>query len=92
MRKQGYKLELSRKWRIHDVFYVSLLEQDNTRKGWIDKEVRLMVFDAGNNDSEEYKMEAIRDSAVYTWESESGHLPSFYYLVTWKGYPKEENT
>ncbi len=31
--KQVYKLELPKKWRIHDVFHVSLLEQDTTRKG-----------------------------------------------------------
>ena len=31
--KQAYKLELPRKWRIHDVFHVSFLEQDTTRKG-----------------------------------------------------------
>ena len=37
-------------------------------------------------------MEVIWDSAVYAKESESGHLPDLYYLVSWKGYPKEENT
>ena len=51
-----------------------------------------MEFDAGNNDSGEYKIEAIRDSAVYARESVSGHLPDLYYLVSWKGYPEEENT
>ena len=30
--KEAYKLELRKKWRIHDVFHVSLLEHDNTRK------------------------------------------------------------
>ena len=33
--KQAYKLELPKKWRIHDVFYVSLLEQDITKKGQV---------------------------------------------------------
>ena len=33
-------------------------------------------------------MEAIRDSAVYAKEAD-GHLPGLYYLVAWKGYPKE---
>ena len=51
-----------------------------------------MEFDAGNNKSREYKVEAIWDSAVYARESESGHLPGFYYLVSWKRYPEEENT
>ena len=51
-----------------------------------------MKFDAGDNDSGEYKMEAIWDSAVYLRESKSGHLSGFYYLVLWKRYLEEENT
>ncbi len=30
--KQVYKLEPSTKWKIYDVFHVSLLEQDTTRR------------------------------------------------------------
>ena len=90
--KQSYKLELPRKWRIHDVFYVSLLERDTTRKGRVGEEVRQMEFDAGDNKSGEYKVEVIRDSVVYARESKSGHLPGLYYLVSWKGYSEEENT
>ena len=82
--KQAYKLELPRKWRIHNVFYVSLLEQDITKKKQVDKEVRQMEFDLGNNDSGEYKVEAIWDSTVYAKELESGHLLGLYYLVSWK--------
>ena len=86
--KQAYKLELPKKWGICDVFYMSLLEQDTTRKERDDNAVEL---DAGNN-SGEYKVEAIRDSAVYARESESGHLSGLSYLVLWKEYPEEENT
>ena len=89
--KQAYKLELPEKWKTYDVFHVSLLEQDNTRKGWVDKEVRQMEFNTGNN-GEEYRLEAIWDSAVYARESRSGHLPGLYYLISWKRYPEEENT
>ena len=89
--KQAYKLELPRNWRIHDVFHMSLLEQDTTRKRRV-HEQNLEELDAGDNDSGEYEVEAIRDSAVYARESESGHLPGLYYLVSWKGYPEEENT
>ena len=71
---------------------MSLLDQDTTKKRRVDEEVRQMEFDAGDNESGEYKVEAIRDSTVYAKESESGHLPGLYYLVSWKGYPEEENT
>ena len=52
-----YKLELPKKWRIHDVFYVSLLEKDTTRKRRVHEE-NMEELDAGN-DSGEYEMEAI---------------------------------
>ena len=51
-----------------------------------------MEFDAGDDESREYEVEAIWDSAVYVKESESGHLPGLFYLVSWKEYPEEENT
>ena len=85
--KQAYKLELPRNWRIHDVFHVSPLEQDTTRKG---REFSMPKFEPGDN-NKEYKVEAIRDSAVYAKEVD-GYLPGLYYLVALKGYPKEENT
>ena len=88
--KQAYKLKLRKKWRVYNVFYVSVLEQDTIRKGCMSEKVP--ELDAGDKDSEEYKVEAIWDNAVYANKSESGHLLSFYYLVAWKGYPEEENT
>ena len=87
--KQANKLELPKKWKVHDVFHVSLLEQDTTRKRRVSKKVP--ELDAGNEGSKEYKVEAIRNNAIYATESE-GHLPGLYYLIAWKGYPKEENT
>ena len=86
--KQTYKLELPKKWKVHNVFFVSLREQDTTKKEQVKK---VLELDASNN-SKEYELEAIWDSAVYANKSESGHLPGLYYLVVWKGYPKEENT
>ena len=68
---------------------MSLLEQDTTTKGRVDKNVTELEFNAGNN--KEYKMEAIWNSTVYTKESK-GHVLEFYYLIAWKGYSKEENT
>ena len=68
---------------------MSPLEQDTTRKGRVDKN-NATELDAGNNDSKEYKLEAIWDNAVYVKES-TCHLPRLYYLVFWKSYLEEEN-
>ncbi len=61
--KQAYKLELPKKWRIHNIFYVSLLEQDITRKGQVDKTTSRLEFENEGN-GEEYEVEAICDNAV----------------------------
>ena len=87
VRKQAYKLELPKNWKIHDIFHVLLLEQDTTRKA---REFSVPKFEPGDNDKK-YKVEAIRDSAVYAKDTDS-HLPGLYSLIAWKGYPKEENT
>ena len=66
-----------------------LLEQDNTKKERVDENAATQLeFKAGND--KEYKVEGIRDSAVYSMELEAGHLSGLYYLVNWKGYPEEE--
>ena len=52
MGKQAYKLKLPKKWRLHNVFHMSLLEQDTTKKERVKK---LPELDAGNN-SKEYKI------------------------------------
>ena len=76
--RQSYKLELPKWWRIHNVFYVLLLEQNITKRERVDKKITEFEFEASN--SEEYKVETIWDSAVYANEAES-HLPNLYYLV-----------
>ena len=50
-----------------------------------------LEFKVGGN-NKEYEVESIRNSAVYARELEAGHLPGFYYLVSWKSYPKDKNT
>lgn len=62
--KEAYKLELPKKWRIHDVFHVSLLEQDTNRKRRVDKNMK--EFDADND--KDYEVEGIWDTAVYARE------------------------
>ena len=80
---------MPKKWRIYDVFHVFLLEQDTTKNGRVNDMQLNFEFEAGEN--KEYEVENIRDSAVYARES-AGQLLGLYYLVSWKGYPKEENT
>ncbi len=46
-------------------------------------------FEAGDN--KEYKVEAIINSVVYGQQA-NDQMPGLYYLVSWKGYPEEENT
>ena len=81
--KQAYKLKLPKKWRIHDVFHVSLLEQDTTIKERVND--MQLEFEAG--DDKEYEVNDIWDSTVYARES-AKQLPELYYLVSWKDYPE----
>ncbi len=46
----------------------------------------------GDGEGKEYEVEAICNSSVYSRESNSGHPPGLYYLVSWKGYLEEKNT
>ena len=64
---------------MHNVFHMSLVEQDTTRKERVDKRAEELELETG--DSKEYEVEAIWDSAVYASKSESGQLPYLYYLV-----------
>ena len=68
---------------------MSVLEQHSTKKGQVDETTSQIKLDKG--DSKEYKVKAVCNSAVYASKSE-GYLPGFYYFVSWKSYPKEENT
>ena len=54
--KQAYKLELLKKWKIYNVFYSSLLEQDITKREGVEKMPELAIV---NDDNKEYEVEAI---------------------------------
>ena len=68
---------------------MSLLEHDISKKGRVDKKITELEFEAG--DSNEYKVEAIWNSAVFANKAKS-HLPGLYYLVAYQKFLKEENT
>ena len=59
---------------------MSLLEQNTTKKGRVDKN-DASELDAGDNESEKYKVKAIWDSVVYARKSTS-YLPRLHYLVS----------
>ena len=88
--KQAYKLELLKKWRIHNIFHIFLLDQNTTKKGQINDTQLDFKFEANND--EEYEVDGIWNSTVYAKESTTGQLSGLYYLVLWKGYLEEENT
>ena len=68
---------------------MTLLKQNITKKERVDENVTKL--DTNNNDSGEYKVKAISDSAVYARESVSD-LPGLYYLVSLESYLEKENT
>lgn len=43
------------------------------------------------SDNKKYKIETISNSKVYDKKA-TGQLPELYYLLSWKNYPKLENT
>ena len=77
-----------KKWRIHNVFPVSLLEQDTTKKRQENNMQLDFEFKTGNN--KEYEVEGIQNSAIYAKES-ARQLLGLYYLVLWKSYPEKIN-
>ena len=86
--KRVYKIKLSKKWKIYDVFHMSLLEQDTTMKKRVETVIKL-----DKSNSKKYKVKAICDNEVYAKKSNSDyHLSSLYYLVLWKSYSADKNT
>ena len=87
--KKTYKFKLPKQWKIYNVFYVSLPEQNTMKKGQMNNKQLNFQFEACNN--KEYKVEGIWDSEVYARES-ARQLPEPYYLVLSKSYLEEKNT
>ena len=74
---ETYKVKLLKKWRIHNVFYLSLLEQKTTKKDQVDQNITELKA-TGN--SKKYKLEAIWNSSLYA-NQEKSYLLGFYCLV-----------
>lgn len=78
--KQIYKLNFFIKQKIHNIFYALLLEQNITKKKWIN-ELFLKPkseFNIGNN--KKYKIEVISNNTIYAKKVKK-YLPSLYYLI-----------
>lgn len=80
--KQVCKLELLAKWKIYDVFHMSLLEQKTTIKRLVNKVNKLLepepeIEVKGNN---KYKIEVICNSKVYIKKA-LRHLLRLYHLI-----------
>lgn len=86
--KQVYKIALSKKLKIHDVFLMSLLEQDIIKKEQLNETSQSELDDINN---EEYKIEAIWDSEIFAKKLDSGILLGLFYIVLQKNYPEQEN-
>ena len=74
---------------------MSLLEQDNMRRRWVDNTLleldKELEFEVGDN--KEYEVKTIIDRVVYgKLVNNSNQMPSLYYLVLRKGDLKEKNT
>lgn len=73
MGNQAYKLKLPKKWRIYDVFHISLLKQDTIRKGQVNKVTSTLKFanrrvgnkdNTGSGGGKKYEVEAICKSTI----------------------------
>lgn len=87
--KQAYKLELLKKWRIHEVFHMFLLEWNITKKGQVDENVTQLEFEV--NDVKKFEVKSNRNNNIYIKELEAGHLLGLYYLISLKDYSKKKN-
>ena len=98
---QAYRLDLPKRWRIHNVFHVSLLEGFNANRGgsaqtpqpsepsYRAEDIELDEDMEVEATEEFYEVEAIKDSKIF----KAGEVPDkpfsepgLYYLVEWEDY------
>lgn len=74
---------------IHDVFHISLLKHNITKKKQVDKIITQFEFKAS---SKKYKIKEIWNNTIYIKKLETkSHPPGLYYLVLWKNYFKKKH-
>ena len=67
---------------IYDIFYVSQLNYNTTKKKQVNQKILPKTkreFKAGNN--KKYEFKAIIDIAIYSKEATNNQIPSSYYFV-----------
>ena len=91
---QTYQFEILKRWRIHDVFHVSLLKKIKSKKR---KKASLeLTYQSNIEDDEEltnekFWIEIILNSKIYKEDQISNKSYSeseLYYLIQWKDYEK----
>ena len=91
---RAYKLELHSRWRIHDVFHVSLLEPYIRRE--LEGRVQTRPEPEEINGDLEYEVEGIINSEIRNSTKKingrNKRVKTQFYLVKWKGYPEDECT
>ena len=91
---RAYKLELHSRWRIHNVFHVSLLEPYIPNE--LEGRAQTRPEPEEINGDLEYEVEKIVNSEIRQStkkvDRQNKQIKTLFYLVKWKGYPEDKCT